>query len=356
MLGRLIDQLFHVHVHEPSEASLISSFLNSNPLLKQYVPESPWGNTLPLFQSADSNIINLETSVTTSSKKWPEKVFNYRMHPENISALRSAKISYASLANNHTLDFSGDGFKDTVDALYRSGVAFAGAGLSQQEASAPAVVELAKVTEDAGDSKSSVLKIWSAADHPSDWSTVPGFSFIDYSSKTRERIKKLILESSKAGSDQQFQSLKVFSIHWGPNYSWQPSDAIQSLAHFLVDECGIDVVHGHSSHHIQGVEIYKSKFIMYGCGDFIDDYALTPEYRNDLSAVWRVNVVEDGARLKLDKLEVFPTRIKTFQAQRLTTDESDFAWLKGKLTALCAELGTRVERDVGDDGQLMIKV
>ena len=60
------------------------------------------------------------------------------------------------------------------------------------------------------------------------------------------------------------------------------------IAHYLIDDCGIDLIHGHSSHHIQGVETYKGKLIIYGCGDFVDDYALTPTYRNDLSAVWYV--------------------------------------------------------------------
>ena len=349
MLGRLIDQLFPVHVHEPSEARIVSSFVGSHPYLAGYSPSSPWGNTLPLFHAADANIINLETSVTASPKKWPDKVFNYRMHPNNIRALHPAKVTYATLANNHTLDFSEEGLRDTVDALRKANVAFAGAGLSEEEARAPVSLQLFK--SDASQSDAGhVLQVWAAADHPSDWAKVPGFSFIDYTDKTRQRLKKLVAGSSRGSS------LKIFSVHWGPNYSWRPSSHIIALAHYLIDECCIDIVHGHSSHHVQGVEKYKGKLIIYGCGDFVDDYALTPEYRNDLSAVWRVNVVEEGGKVKLDKLEIFPTRIKTFQAQRIRREEPDFDWVQKRITDLSAELGTKIEKETGAGDQLIVNL
>ncbi len=46
----------------------------------------------------------------------------------------------------------------------------------------------------------------------------------------------------------------IVSIHWGPNYAWAPSTAIQSLAHSFIDH-GVNVIHGHSAHHVQGIEV-----------------------------------------------------------------------------------------------------
>ena len=43
------------------------------------------------------------------------------------------------------------------------------------------------------------------------------------------------------------------------------------FAHRLID-AGVDVVHGHSSHHPRPIEVYRGKLILYGCGDTIDDY------------------------------------------------------------------------------------
>lgn len=76
------------------------------------------------------------------------------------------------------------------------------------------------------------------------------------------------------------------TVNSGSNYCWEPPQSFQKLAHDLIDKCGIDIIHGHSSHHIQvsnmacymqsynnllqGIEIYDNKPIIYGCGDFIE--------------------------------------------------------------------------------------
>lgn len=356
MLGRLIDQLFPTHVDEPEDASHVANFVRSHPQLKNYDHYSPWGTTHSLFLSSDLNLINLETSVTTGSNKWPEKVFNYRMHPNNIAALKAARIDYASCANNHTLDFSEEGLVDTVRTLKKEGIAWAGAGESRDEATRPAVLQLPnkrklkeqKVVE-AGDSSHEV-RVYSASDHPQEWGSVPSFHLIDYSFSTRERLKQL-LQSNVPSS-----ALKIFSIHWGPNYSWHPSSKIRSLAHFLVDECNVDIIHGHSSHHIQGVEVYKKSLIIYGCGDFVDDYAVDEEYRNNMSAVWRVHVKEGGMKLKPTKLEVFPTAIRGFQAQRLDIGEKDHAWVCERLRKLSSYYDTSFEKDLDAEGQMVLNV
>jgi poly-gamma-glutamate capsule biosynthesis protein CapA/YwtB (metallophosphatase superfamily) len=343
MLGRLIDQLFPEHVPEVQEARIAHSFVHSHPQLKNYGPTTPWGNTLPLLQSADLNLINLETSVTTYPRKWPNKVFNYRMHPANISALKAAGIDYAGLANNHTLDFSEPGLLETVQTVREAGIAFAGAGETREEATRPAVLKL-----EAQNGKQHEIHIWAAADHPGDWPIVPSFHFIDYSHATRQRLKTLITAPSSSQA-----VLKIFSVHWGPNYSWRPADEIRDLAHFLIDECGIDIIHGHSSHHVQGVEKYKGKLIIYGCGDFVDDYAVNEEFRNDLSAVWQVRVTEEGEEiLKVRQLRVIPTRIEKFVARRLGAEEGDNCFVRDKIKMLSQEMGTRSK--VEGDGSLVV--
>ena len=79
---------------------------------------------------------------------------------------------------------------------------------------------------------------------------------------------------AKANSD-----FVLFSFHWGPNYQWYPNFKIRRLAWKLID-MGVDLIHGHSSHHVQGIEIYKGKPIFYGMGDFLDDYAVDATFRN----------------------------------------------------------------------------
>ena len=40
----------------------------------------------------------------------------------------------------------------------------------------------------------------------------------------------------------------------------------------LIEEAGVPVVHGHSSHHPKAIEVYEGRLILYGCGDFLNDY------------------------------------------------------------------------------------
>jgi hypothetical protein len=337
---------------------------------------------------AHLNLINLETSVTAHHVPWPNKAFNYRMHPCNIDFLEWAKVDYTTLANNHTLDFGEKGLRDTVATLRKAGVAFAGAGDSKAEAEAPAVLDLPKrripVEGKEGESEEEQhvdeclfrVHVHAGSDHPSDWAPIPTFNFIEYTPAGRARLQSQLLDetfdddfdedddcrkptfSHKRPQRRLGCDLKIFSVHWGPNYCLRPASEIRELAHFLIDECGVDVVHGHSSHHVQGVERYgDGKLIIYGCGDFVDDYAVDHRFRNDLGAVWRLKVTErgegqqqqqpPGRRLKVQRLEIFPTRIAQFQVNLLDPEDDDWEFTRRRLEKLSKELDTDV-RSEGD--------
>lgn len=65
------------------------------------------------------------------------------------------------------------------------------------------------------------------------------------------------------------------------------------FAHRLIDEAGVDIIHGHSSHHVKAIEVYKDKLILYGCGDFLNDYEGIggyEEFRADLALMYFATV------------------------------------------------------------------
>jgi poly-gamma-glutamate capsule biosynthesis protein CapA/YwtB (metallophosphatase superfamily) len=364
MIGRLIDALLPSSIarqapkSDPEAAArTVEAIVRRSPDLKSYNYLSPMGNSVDLVRKADLVLANLETALTISEKPWPRKVFNYRSHPENVGCLTQvgfADRGYVSLANNHTLDWCLEGLHETVATLHNAGIRYAGAGRSPQEATQPAVLEVGS-EEDRWDAR-----CWSFADHPSDWKGIEAFNLVDYTDAGREKIRQQLM------ADQHNQhgklGLKIVSMHWGPNYRWHPDKDIFELAHWMVDECGVDLIHGHSSHHVQGVEIFKHKLIVYGCGDFVDDYAVDPQWRNDLSAAWRVTVgsrasaSESESGLEIKQLEVFPNRIQRFQAHLLDKTDSDHAWVTKKFRQLCDELGTKVESEPGSDGQVIVHV
>lgn len=64
----------------------------------------------------------------------------------------------------------------------------------------------------------------------------------------------------------------VLSLHWCGNWGYEIAREHRDFAHAVIDEAGIDLLHGHSSHHPMGIELYHGKAILYGCGDFLNDY------------------------------------------------------------------------------------
>ncbi|CAF0994205.1 unnamed protein product [Rotaria sordida] len=362
MIGRLIDQLLPSSVNNPEEAAIIRQFRSSRSSRCPYLQEGKynyvtvWGNTIPLWKMGNLNIINLETSATTHDKPWPGKVFNYRTHPANIACLTAANIHHASLANNHTLDFEVKGLEETCESLDRSGISYVGAGKTSEHALGPVFLDvpitfssidekLPPVSINGTTSRSSTslrIGLLSASDHPSDWFTVPSFHLIaHYDLPSLYAHLEPLITTARLNSD-----FVIFSVHWGPNYQWIPDKKIQELARWMIHQ-GVDLIHGHSSHHVQGIEIVQRKngthgLILYGCGDFLDDYAIDHQYRNDLGALFQLHLSisplpsQDGRlkSIRLRSLSIFPTRCSNFQVNQLSLQDVDWTWIKEKLVQL----------------------
>lgn len=113
-----------------------------NERLKEKEPSFIWGNTLPVLQSASANFANLETTITDWGEPIPGKTFCFRTDSKNVAALKEAKISAVSLANNHILDFGERGLKETIKNLKKAKIAFAGAGEDWQAVKKPAILKV----------------------------------------------------------------------------------------------------------------------------------------------------------------------------------------------------------------------
>jgi poly-gamma-glutamate synthesis protein (capsule biosynthesis protein) len=355
MPGRGIDQvmshpskprLFEPYVRDAKEYVAFAERTNGTipaPVEFDYI----WGDALFEFEGngPDVRIVNLETSITVNATHWPGKGIHYRMNPKNIACLSAAKIDCCVLANNHVLDWGYKGLKETLDTLHKAGINTTGAGETIDEASAPAII---KVRADSrvivfsyGLESSGVPYEWAAGDNK------PGVSFLpDLSEKTVKRIAKQVTAVKRPGDTA------IASIHWGGNWGYHiPSDHIQ-FAHRLIDSASVDVIHGHSSHHPKGIEVYEDKPILYGCGDFINDYegiSGYERYRDDLTLMYFVRI--EPATGRLTGLEMVPMQIKRFRLQRAS--RKDTQWLQTTLHRECTKLGCRI--DLTADNTLVFK-
>jgi hypothetical protein len=105
--------------------------------------------------------------------------------------------------------------------------------------------------------------------------------------------------------------------------SYEVSDNQRDFSYNLIDNGGIDLIHGHCSHHIKGIEVYKEKLILYGCGDFLNDYEGISGYesfRDDLRLMYFASV--DPLTGKLLYLQMTPTKVKHFKVNRASEDDA----------------------------------
>ena len=108
----------------------------------------------------------------------------------------------------------------------------------------------------------------------------------------------------------------------------------------------VDVVHGHSSHHPKGIEVYRKKLILYGCGDFLNDYEGIggyEQFRGDLVLAYFPTLAP--ATGELLRLAIQSFQIQRFQLGR--TPKRDLEWLRDALNRESRELGTHflLQRD-----------
>jgi len=291
-----------------------------NDHLPRVSPEYIWGDILSEFLKTDLNIINLETALTLCETPVP-KVFNFKTDPKYVQSLKRASIDAVNLANNHVLDFTGKGLFDTLDTLDEAHILHTGAGRNLAEAKRPIIIE----------KKGIRTGILGCTDNEPGWIASHdhcGIRYVEVGDIAAIREDILTLRPRV--------DILVLSMHWGPNMRERPNNLHKDFARQLLD-LGVDILHGHSAHIFQGVEVYKNKLILYDTGDFIDDYHVDPVLRNDRSFFFKVTVDKKGVR----ELSMIPTLISHFQVNKSTGNEA--METMERMRQLCKEMNTSLQ-------------
>ena len=343
MTGRGIDQI----MLRPSRAELRESYMKdargyvelarnkSGPIPMPVDAQYVWGEALGEFgkRNPDVRIANLETSVTRSDDYWNKKGIHYRMHPENIACLTAARLDVCALANNHVLDFGERGLLETLEVLQGAGIQTVGAGRDPAEARLPAALPLPGggriLVLSFGTGDSGVPWTWQAT------ATRPGIDFLsDLSEAGARQVVERVARAKQPGD------IVVASIHWGRNWGYEVPAAHIRFAHRLV-EGGVDVIHGHSSHHPRPIEVWNGRLILYGCGDFIDDYESISGYeafRDDLVLMYFAKIT--AANGDLVGLEMVPMQIQRMRLAHASADDAQ--WIADRLARISEPLGSSI--------------
>lgn len=281
------------------------------------------------LSEADLTLLNLECCLSDRGSPWPApgKIFHFRGPPRAADLLAELGVGCVTLANNHALDFGYDALLDTLAHLHRVEIRAAGAGPDLDRAREPVLIDVGGLR----------LAVISVTDHPDDFAATPdrpGVAYADLPSGVPSWLTGTVA-GARAEAD-----VVLVSPHWGPNMTTEPPPYIRSAASILAG-AGATLIAGHSAHVPHGV----APPVLYDMGDFIDDYAVDPGLRNDLSLLFLVTIDQLGP------LQLRAVPLKLDYCRTTLARGAERAWMASRFTAACAALGTKV---VWEDGSLLV--
>ena len=304
-------------------------------------PEAVWGSMRETLSDLDGLFVNLECCLSTRGHPWgvTHHPFHFRADPSwAIPALDAVGVSWVTLANNHVLDYGEDALDDTFSALESAGVPYAGAGRTDDDAWQPS-----HVTVDGLD-----IALVAFTDNTPEFAASadePGTAYVAIDPNDEECLER-VASALETATDAD-PDLLVASLHWGPNMREYPPPSFRAFAHWLVDS-GVDIVHGHSAHVFQGVEVYDDSLVLYDTGDFVDDYAVDSALRNDRSFLFDVEVRSDGT---VERLRLRPTEIADFAVHRAFASVA--SWCRETMRERSSQFDTTFDVD---DGELVVRL
>lgn len=192
---------------------------------------------------------NLECPLTDTVRP-ARKAFVFQGNPHWAAWLRRLGFTYLSLANNHTLDQRQPGLRATSRALRQARLGLLGYQADSLAGCLPTVL---------GADSSVVAFAYSALPQGlAGEGCVCGRDFAALCERVAT-YKTLFPE----------RAVLVY-LHWGTEYTAQPSAEQRQQAHDLVD-AGAAAVLGAHPHVVQPVEFYRGRPIVYSLGNFLFD-------------------------------------------------------------------------------------
>jgi poly-gamma-glutamate capsule biosynthesis protein CapA/YwtB (metallophosphatase superfamily) len=107
-----------------------------------------------------------------------------------------------------------------------------------------------------------------------------------------------------------------------------------------------------AEHHVRPIEVYRERLILYGCGDFIDDYegiSGYERYRDDLVLMFFPTV--NPVTSQLAELQMTPMQIRKIRLNRASSE--DARWMCDMLNRVGRAFGVHAE--LMSDGTLKVR-
>jgi poly-gamma-glutamate synthesis protein (capsule biosynthesis protein) len=274
---------------------------------------------------ADAFVLNLECCISDRGAPFPDprKPFFFRAPPVAADRLAELGVDAVTLANNHSLDYGVEALLDTLAHLERVGIALVGAGIDDVTARAPRVLRCGDVR----------VRLVAFSDHPRDYAAAParpGIAYVDLDAGLPHWVRAAVHPGADADA-------VLVLPHWGPNMVPGPVPWVRRAARAL-REAGATLVAGHSAHVFHGA----APGVLFDLGDFLDDYAVHRELRNDLGLLWLVELAPGI----VGRIRAIPLALDYCFTRLASPDEARA--IERLLHERCAPFATRVVAADGD--------
>lgn len=203
------------------------------------------------FKKGDFIAMNLETPLTGTRNPIHKCGPNLIADPKTIRGLRAINPYFYTLANNHILDQGEQGLSETISTLDRAGIAYAGVGNNQIEASKPYIRDINGIK----------VGIYCCAEHE--------FSIVSNNLSGANPFDPLESPDHVCALKKTCDYVIVL-YHGGKEHYRYPSPNLQRVFRKLADK-GADLVVAQHTHCIGCQEEYHGSALVYGQGNFLFD-------------------------------------------------------------------------------------
>jgi poly-gamma-glutamate synthesis protein (capsule biosynthesis protein) len=242
----------------------------------------PYEKTADLMKSSDITFVNFESPLIKNCPITVDGMI-FCGDERNIEGLKFSGVDIANFANNHIGNFGLEGIENTVKVFDSNNILYTGLG-------DPAILDIRG-------KKFGFLGFNEVADAG------------PYVSDAKKELIQQQIEDLRGRVD-----FVIVAFHWGIEYTLEPSESQRNLAYLAVDS-GADLIIGNHPHWVQGVEMYKGKFISYAHGNFIFDQMWSRETREGVIGKY---VFDDGG---LTEVGYYPVIIENYNQPRFATEE-----------------------------------
>lgn len=239
----------------------------------------PFSNTVDIFAQDEMTLVNLECSLS-DLEGWSASTFSFLAPASAVDILIDGSVEFATMANNHALDFGQAIYDDTAAVLDGAGIGHAGEG------------EGVLYTTDNG------LVVGIYAVHNGHYPDA-------------NAVAQAVRDLKEAGAE-----IVVVSAHWGNEASYYQNENQTAVAHAAID-AGASIVVGHGPHRLQPMEEYNGGVIFYSLSNWVFGGNTLPADMDTVIGQVTIRRDLDGT-LSVDSFQAIPCRISS------RTDTNDY--------------------------------